>query len=367
MPEPESSPWSRSRAAGVCSLLSACLLLPVLVAWGAKPGREGMYRTLPVNMGPYVAIERQIYQEQGDIDVLFLGDSFLWQAVDIPRVRDALTGDLGRPARVFSFSTNWAGLDRQYVLLRDLLARRRVGMVVLDLPAPDIPMEDKPHNLSYYWLRMGDDPELFRGLSSKDRATVYSVMVLGAPRFLLARLRSSPIDPKQADPALLSLVENRLGYLGAPFQEEPVRESPGTVIRFSPKSQGDFRFTGPALGPLQRHFAVLIAGLLGRYGVRGVILHVPRYSERHGTMVDERECWPKALDGRLELMGIPPARLFQGLSEDQIQHHFYNEHFNANGKRLFTQFLLPALRTLHAETPPESLPLAGNPADVGLP
>jgi len=349
MSEPEAGPLSRNAAAALALLLGVCLLLPFPASWGARHGREGLYRNAPTALGPLPAMERQIFQEHGDIDVLVVGDSLLLQAIDVPRLQAALSGDLGRPARVFSFCTNWAGLDRHFVLLQDLLARRRVRMVVFDMPTPARPFEDKLHVQSHFWLRLGDDPDLFRGLSLRDRAAVYSVLVLGAPRQILSRLRPDRIDPSQTDPALLTGVEDRYGFNGAPFVALPPRD-PAVSALDSRTGWAGFRFTGPPLGSLQRHYAERIAGLLRQYRVRGVIVHVPIYSERHGTTVDERECWPEALDPALTLVGVQPGGLFQGLGEEQIQHYYYNEHFNQNGKRLFTQVLLPTLRKLYGET-----------------
>jgi hypothetical protein len=140
--------------------------------------------------------------------------------------------------------------------------------------------------------------------------------------------------------------------MGAPFVREPdpVLAPEQTPLVYGPASRAGFRFTGPRLGSLQRHFAQRLAGQLRQHGVRGVVVHVPRYGERQAATVDERECWAETLDPALTLIGVPPRSLFPGMTDLQIQRYYYNEHLNENGKRLFTRALLPTLGRLYAET-----------------
>lgn len=337
-------------------LLVVCLLAPLLVSRIVKPGRDLLYRTVPVAAGPFPAMEQQIFQEQGDIDILFLGDSLLWQAIDIPQVQQTLSQKLGRQATVFSFSSNWVGLDRHYFLLKDLLAHRKVGMVVFSMPHPTVGIEDKTHVEAHFWFRLGEDPEVFRGLPFGDKATLYATALFGAPRHFLGRIRTNPLDPAQTDPYLLRWVEDRLGFEGAPFAIEPRidRMISGAMPLCAKGPHPGFRFTGPPLGRLQRHFAQLIAAQIHQHKVKGLILHVPVYSEHLGTTIDERECWPLVLSGQIMIAGVPPSQLFNGFTKEQIQHCYYNEHFNQNGKRLFTRTILQLLMDRYAEKTPRN-------------
>ena len=55
-------------------------------------------------------------------------------AIDGDAVEQALSVKLGRPAKVLVCGVNWAGMDIQYFLLRDLLEHRKVSTVVLSIP-----------------------------------------------------------------------------------------------------------------------------------------------------------------------------------------------------------------------------------------
>src|SRR6185437_7441708 len=98
------------------------------------------------------------------------------------------------------------------------------------------------------------------------------------------------------------------------------------------------------------NFVRLIAGLLREHGVRLVTFHVPHWSWRARPVVDARVDWAK-LFGGAAMIGVPPTRLFAGLSEEQIKLLYCNEHFNENGARLFTRAITPALLWAYHHAP----------------
>ena len=51
----------------------------------------------------------------------------------------------------------------------------------------------------------------------------------------------------------------------------------------------------------------------------------------------------------MSIVGVPPATLFQGLTDAEIDQFYYNEHLNANGCRLFTRTITPALVKTYVE------------------
>ena len=332
-----------------CAVI-AFLILPMVVTPRGGQSRAQVYRTVPDSAGPFPAIERQIFQENGDIDVLFLGDSILWAAVDVTLFKEGLSRSLGREAVVLSFASNWDGIDRHYVLLKDLLARRRVGMVVFNLPSPK-KIADKPHVQSFRWLRFAEFPELFDGLSWGNRLSLYSVMVLGAPRQLLGRLRGDLVDPNSTREELLEGLNGKRGYLGEPFVDLGIETGgiKAEPVQYSGATKNQFSFTGPALGPMQRHFANLLVNLLTTHSVKGVVLHVPRYAELGSHTVDERECWPDALGGNLSLVGLSSKELFGDMDESKVRQFYYDDHLNKNGKFAYTRAVSPKLWSLYGE------------------
>ncbi|NJM53664.1 MAG: hypothetical protein HC846_09915 [Blastocatellia bacterium] len=77
-------------------------------------------------MGEYSFIKEEIFNKNEDIDILFLGGSIIWNAIDTPYVQKALSEKLGRPAKVVTFGFYFSSFDIPYTLVRDLLEKRRV-------------------------------------------------------------------------------------------------------------------------------------------------------------------------------------------------------------------------------------------------
>ena len=328
------------------------LVLPLGTSVIGYAPRSQMYRAVPNGAGPYPAIEKQIFESGPDIDVLFIGDSLLWSAIDIPYVKDVLSNQLGRPATVMTFAGNWDGVDRYYVLLRDLLKHRRVKLAILSMPTPRHYI-DKPHIQAFHWLRLGEDNEVFEGLPWSGKAAVYAEMMFGAPRQMLGRIRSDLVSEESTDESLLNGEEGLLGYRGSKFIEQtidPPAISADSMI-YSQANRSQFRFDGLPLGPLQRNFTRLLGKLIRESGIDAGIVHLPRISEVGLPTVDEREYWPNVFGADVSIIGISSRELFRGKQQDEIEKYYYDEHFNANGKKLFTRTIVPALLKLYAGSP----------------
>src|SRR5215472_13514960 len=125
---------TRAQAVGFCAFVVFILALPAVFHRLHAPTHEQRLATAPVRAGPYSFLHEQIYEKTSDLDLAFVGDSQMWAAIDTPAVAEAMTKQLGRPARVVSLGWNWHGEDLTFYVLRDFLARRKVGMVVLRLP-----------------------------------------------------------------------------------------------------------------------------------------------------------------------------------------------------------------------------------------
>jgi hypothetical protein len=336
------------------TLLLALLAAPAVVDRLGVLDRADVYTTIPIGAGPFAHIQQQVFEETGALDVAFVGSSFMWSGIDAPYFERELSRALGRQARVTVLASVWPGLDRDYVILRDLLARRRVELVVLQFPNRDRPTDDpaaemnrvadEPHVHAFRFYRVGELDEVNQGLPWRARAALYAGAVLGIPRHLLTLVRPNYMAPSPFESTLGARFETR-GYYGAPF--EPFRPDPPQIdaseMIFSPSSASSYRFFDEPLPPYQTHFAKLIGALLAAYDLPAIVLHIPQANELTADVVEERVNWLELTGVSGPMVGIPPARLFAGLTNDEIRRLFVSDHFNENGTIYFTRAVTPAL------------------------
>jgi len=328
------------------ALLLLLLALPMLVALVRPPARVQVYRSVPPGVGPFTYMAREIFEEKSDINVLFDVDSVGWVGVDARYFQQQLSAALGRPATVVVLAANWPGMDQRYVLLRDMLERRRVGMLVLSPPRPGSE-SDRPHVQAFRWLQFGEDQRLAAGLSLRNRLAIYADEVLGAPRQLLSAVRPNLVSAE--DPAIvagLGSMKVEQGFHNTPF----VRVAPVVtpVVRaddmiLSARTAQNFRVTGPALSAYQLHFMRRIGQLVAQYHVPLTILHVPLASERGSAVISQQADWSQAFGTPVTVVGMSSQQLFRGMSDAQFYRYYYDEHLNRNGSELFTEAVSAAL------------------------
>jgi hypothetical protein len=91
-----------------------------------------------------------------------------------------------------------------------------------------------------------------------------------------------------------------------------------------------------------------MAALAQAHGCRLVVVHIPTFNERHSTVVSMPVFWPDALQAEVTMIGIPPATLFKGLSDDEIRQLYSNPlHLNQNGQDYFTALMTPNLLKIY--------------------
>lgn len=353
--------FSTARGAAAFGALVAILLAaPAVVAELDVLDRSEVYPTLPTYAGPISHIHRQIFEEDGELDVVFVGSSLMWSAIDAPYVQETLSTHLGRPASVTVMASVWPGLDRDYAFLRDLLDRRRVGMVVLQFPNRERPTidpavdinrpADEPHVQAFRLFRAGEFPELSLALPPRYRASLYAGAVLGLPRHVLTLIRTDRLALSGYEETLGARFQTT-GYYGAPFEvfrPEPPRIDPAELI-YSEGSPS-YQFFDEPFPSYQLHFARLIGALLAEHDLPAVLLHVPQANEIDATTVEERMHWLEATGIEASMVGVPPTRLFEGFSVGDTHRFFASDHLNENGAIYFTRVVTPALLRVFDES-----------------
>jgi len=351
---------SLRHAAFFAILLLLLLTAPVLVSWTGVVDRAQVYPTMPVGTGPVSHIQREIFEDSSNLDIAFIGSSFMWSAIDAPYVQQELSRALGREAAVTVLASVWPGLDRDYAFLADLLARRRVGLVVLQFPNRNRPtrdpaaeinrVSDQPHVQAYRFFRVGDFPGAVDGLHWRGRAALYAGAVLGLPRHLLSLIRPNYTTEAAAAATLGARFEQR-GHYGAPFElyrPAPLAFSAQDMI-YSSGPTSWFEFHDEDMPPYQLHFAQKIAALLAEHNVPTVLLHIPQANEYDVNVVEERMNWLEATGINAQMIGVPPARMFADKTFEESMRFFASDHLNENGAMYFTRAIMPALLRIYSD------------------
>jgi hypothetical protein len=365
---------SSMQAAAFGMLLLVVLLSPVLTGRRFLPPREQSYAIQGWENGPFPWLRQQIFEETNDIDVAFIGSSLMMWDIDTPYVQAKLSERLGRPAVVRSICWGGTGYDGLYFIAQDLLAHRKVRLLVF---------YDEDNVLQHYrnpqaprWFRYGDNAEALAGLPVGEQALLYFSAIIGLPRNLLAWV--SPVIPMPLFSARPNFMESafhtpnpaaRLGSVaaelgctpsgdGLPF--EPFTPQTDTASSdfcvYSPTNAAGFAFLNEPLPAWQSHFAWKFAALANQHYCKLVLLHLPLLETNRPATLKERVFWPGLLPGDLTMVGIPPARLFAGLSDEEIYHLYgnaghrnnaYHSHFNRNGQKYFTRLVTPVLLKLY--------------------
>jgi len=328
-------------------LVTGVLVSPVLIAHLHPQDRRHIYRTMREEDGGFSFMEHEIYEVKDNIDVVFIGPSTVWSGIDSPIVEKALTEKLGRPARVMTFGNTGASMDVPYMLMRDLLSHKRVGMVVTSVPRA--PFNDGLTPQGFRFLSYSDPPET-DGLPLRYRAMLYAGYVLRGPRDLLDWLRPAPSTASSllhTNGAMLALA----GWYGQPYTPftAPYPQLPPEASIYSTRTRDNFSFSGAPLPFFQTYYLHKLCDLLRTRHVKLVLVSIPQYQERRNSLAIERLCWPDVLGWPTAMVGIPPATLFRNLSDQDVQKLYYDDlHLNRNGSEMLARTLTPALLELYA-------------------
>lgn len=363
--------FSSIRQAGAFALLLLCLLLgPALAGKKFLPPREAIYSSIWWENGDFPYMDGQIFRETGDMDVVFMGSSHIWAAFDTPYVQTQLSKELGRTAMARTFGWGGPSYDETYFVARDLLEHHRVRMLVIDDDGSD---SDQPHLLASRMFRFGDNEADLDSLPASIKADYYFASIAGLSRNLLSAVRANlPADMTATNYwQTRSRAENFANQLGAftariGFRENPAVEpepfanyvpqtdvQPSIACVYSSDTETNFAFSTEPLPMTQQHFAQKLAALAAEHGCKLVVLHVPTWDERRSNVVSLRTFWPDTVHSSVTMIGIPPAKLFNGLTDDQIRKLYSDSvHFNENGQDYFTALMTPTLIKLYESQNP---------------
>jgi len=350
---------SLRQAVGYLLLLLVLLLLPVIVDRLGLLSRPNTYLAMPTATGDaFSYVDRQIFEKKTDLDIVFLGSSRIWADVATPYVQQQLSAQLGREAQVITLGSNMPGDDRNYVMLRDLLLHRKVKMVVLGINTEDFDKVSaaRPYVWAYRFFNPGTD-EMLPGLPFRSQATLYAEAVLGMPRQLLSLVRSNLVEKSEFSGSLgahefqAGFVNRVGGYDLSTFipYAPPSPQVPVKDMIYSTESQQNFHFSGQAMLPYQKIFDQRIGQLLRQYHVHLVMICLPHISESKDATAEVITNWPAVYGQPVDVVGVPPVRLFGSMSDEDLKKLFYNPgHLNANGDIYFTHVITPALIDIYA-------------------
>jgi len=351
---------SNGKAASFAILVLVVLSLPLVLTKKLLPPSKEVYSAIPWSIGGFPYIHDQIFEEKSDIDIAFMGSSVMWWGIDTLQVQRELEKKLGRKAVVRSLCWNWQGFDPFYKVMKDLLEHRNVRMIVFyDVNSGAPPTA---HSQAAHWFRLADDPESLSGLNARTKASFYSSAILSAPKNILGFLRdnlpaipSSEVTWRSSSPQTRNPA-TRLGSLSLrlrmdkPFEDylPSTTINPSAGVRLSEATKNQFKFEKGEVNPTQANFIRKISTLATKHNVKLVYLNLPRKSDMRSPTINEQVFWPSVFQTEVFVVGIPPLKLFEGVSDEDVWKLYWDfQHFNENGQKFFTPRISPQLTELY--------------------
>jgi hypothetical protein len=356
-------------AAAFALLLLAILLSPLWMQGRLVPAREEAYYAAgPGAARDFSWVRNQVFNDKSDLDIAFVGSSHIFEDIDTPYVQAQLSQQLGRQGAVRTIGWVGAGYDVLYFVTRDLLAHRKVKMLVFyDEDAGNDRHKQRPAFFHY-----AEDSALLQGLPLRERASFYLCNIIGMPRDLMYALHpnipeSAPVssqDEWQPDATRLT-PESQLGAFSfakgftvdqdayAPFTPftPDTHMDPSNVLTYPPADPSSFKFSSDPLPAWEAVFAQRFFSLLKENNVTPVMIHFPVLAEAREQMISERADWSRFFKSNVPLVGIAPGTMFAGLSDADVRKLFSDPtHLNRNGQQYLTRLLTPSLVQLYEQS-----------------
>jgi hypothetical protein len=350
-------PFQSNKSAMVfCALLVLLFLLPILLSWTGPDSTEQAFAGMPDGMGPIGQDAKVMYEDTRDADIVFVGDSRVMWGIREDLVEHALSEHLGRSARVVKLVTNLAGADLQSYILREYLKQHHPALIVWMLPQP-VAYANHPHRALYHVARFSQKGA-FNGLRLGDRISTYGMMVLGAPQDLLSKFRTNLLGADEKSFAAYAHYVHvdpvhKVGYRGSSFIPDKLPESRPGQSFIQPLTSPVLTVEGPFPQEYQLKYIRTFLAIAQQHGCSVVFLHMPDENEYGDSTIPQLADWGKVIGPNYQMIGVPSAELFSGLTRDQMLHFFSDDvHFNYNGSRDFTDKILAGLIQAYDQAAP---------------
>lgn len=336
----------------LCALLLA--LFPMLPKFGLFD-RAALYVDIPWKRPCYVYFANHTLQDKEAIDVLFLGNSSLESAIDPRVLKEALRPLLGREPVVVVAGHAGESLALDYIMLHDLLARRKVRMLALHRGRESkyryFSSGDYSRGFWDFWLHW----DVVRQLPPEKMLWTYLYTMRYALRLLTAPLR------QRLDAVHGYVCQNPDVTFGAclrffpdakPKVPPPAPKVPTSDLLFT--SANGRAIAGDEYIPDDLLFQEATLALAQRHGTVVTFVQVPYdigLETPDGVALPRAPATSRSWHTPLIAASVP--QLFPGKSRRQIVEEFYFEptgkHFFAVGASYFTKVIAPAVVKLFQE------------------
>jgi hypothetical protein len=227
------------------------------------------------------------------------------------------------------------------------------------------------NNKSPVWFRFREDAGTLAGLPVSQQAYFYFASMVGLPRNLLCLIRPNLAADMQVrnywekhygSVNLIANLGSTTSELAFDARPKPEVDSSIPFVSFSPANgavasdaciyskttRTNFEFSTKPLPVWQVHFMRLFAEMTTRYNCQLTMLHIPDLADVRSSRIDELAFWPEIFGTNLVMLGVPPAKMFGSLSDEDIHKLYFNPgHLNKNGQVYFTSLILPSLMQIY--------------------
>jgi hypothetical protein len=332
-------------------IITSLVLILVVAAMGGKipDNRRMAYDTTPEDGGPYPYFSRVLFDDNSPLDAAILGSSLEMVGINPSIIQDELLRLTGERHKIALLASNWRGEDLLYFLARDLLANRRVGILIIGVPHYGS-TRSVPHPLASYWWPLQD-------VSWNSDAAVIALATVGIPRRVLLKA----LPPVRVRPRLGPEFDGGID-VGAGFKGKPFEKIEGLSIAPRLPASATFHLTRSTeldrsvvpLNEFQLTYLRRIAELAEAHGTKVALLQVPIYSGRLSQTIETRSNILDVVKEQTPYLGIVPARLWNSRPRgSEVEQYYYDDHLNLNGRTYFSYELVSAFKTLLSAGPAE--------------
>jgi hypothetical protein len=319
------------------------LLLPLSSFFGF-PGRKDVYRGMDGRRSIDKSHVSGIFSDRGPISVAFIGLSSMWVGTNARVIQKSLREHVRGDATAIMLGANHPGEDLIFILAKDLIDHHQVDLLLISVPNRAQPA---PHPTFHRLSQISIHWKYWAGLSGFEKMQSLALASLGFPRQILSGLRHScGLNDSRGT------VQNN----GSWIRESGWNNSKYKYVSHqAPELQfEDVYYDGSRYGSVifqnvytnyQEHYLRETVKYARRHNVFVAVLSTPIYLDRRSEKVVVRIHKEIIEDLGVPIIGIPPALLFKGLSDDEVKQFYYDvNHFNANGARLHTAAIEPIIR-----------------------